>query len=232
MRALAPAHPAFPVAHPEGEPHVSITRSVIMERPESNIQALVPIENVMDGIMANINTLDASRYRRVRLSGVEQPLIAIQGFAPPRLSIIRTDSSRQGDQPRSTAKRPSSIRWWHRLLVIFGILAFIGGTGAVNSDPAQADVGPVKEYIWNKHDSSSNVVIGVTMTDGRYLTIAPGVRVNWNIRSFTIPAGWCANVTYNGGYPQKRYPGTHTSFVDGVVLSLNPYRQRSDGYCI
>ncbi len=127
---------------------------------------------------------------------------------------------------------PSAVGWARRLLIVLLAVASLSSAGAaVSADSAQADVGPVKEWIWNRYDSV-NAVIGVTMTDGRYLTIAPDVRVNWNIRSFTIPRGYCANVIYNGGYAQKRYPGTHTSFVDGVVLTINPYKQRSDGYCI
>lgn len=90
---------------------------------------------------------------------------------------------------------------------------------------AQAVVGPLNEYIWNVYEADgTNVVIGVTWTTGRYEAIAPGVRYMRNIKSFTIPATYCAEVKYNGGYPQRRGPGTHTSFADGVVLTIDPYK--------
>lgn len=109
------------------------------------------------------------------------------------------------------------------LLMAFGVV--LGGASVVEVATATPADASLKEWIWNVYESDgSNHVIGVTWKTGRFETIAPGVRISRDIRSFTLPSGICAMVKYNGGTPQLRGPGTHTRFVDGVVLTIDPHR--------
>jgi hypothetical protein len=92
------------------------------------------------------------------------------------------------------------------------------------SQPTAQASAALNETVYNNWSiDGSNHDVYATVVGGPFLTVSPNTQVVRNISSFTIPSKWCAEVRYNGGPPQRKGPGTYTSFVDGVRLSIDPY---------
>lgn len=123
---------------------------------------------------------------------------------------------------QSTSSWRKQVR--HSIAVGLAVLGLVTGAAAVDTATAQPAEAAYTEYIWNVYEADgSNSAFLITMTNGRVEALAPGVRVNRDLRSFTLPRGMCAMVKYNGGPARLRGPGTHSAFVDGVVLTVDPH---------